>query len=104
MIVAFQPGGSVRDARVILKPDELIPNRYNVAEAIVYREDLDNPRNWILVKPKFTVLPSDSPLLSQPRLPEVDNFSLTISSEDAIFEHNDIIRFDEVKADDETKS
>ncbi len=97
MIVAFQPGGSVKDARVVLKPDELIPDRYNVAEAIVYRENPDDPRNWILVKPKFTVLPSDSPLLSQPKLPEVDKFSLTIEENCDTFEHRDIIRLDEEK-------
>ena len=96
MIVAFQPGGSVRDARVVLKPDELIPNRYNMAESIVYREDPDDPRNWILVKPKFTVLPSDSPLLSQPKLPEIDAFSLTLPEDgDTIYEHQDIIRLEE---------
>lgn len=97
MIVAFQPGGSIRDARVVLKPDELIPNRYNVEETVVYRENPDNPREWLLVKPKFQVLPPDSPLLSQPKLPEVDAFSLTIVSEDATFEHADIIRLEEPK-------
>jgi len=103
VIVAFQPGGSVRDARVVLKPDELIPNRYNVAEAIVYKEDPENPRVWILVKPKFQVLPSDSPLLSQPKLPEVDNFSLTLpETGDTVYEHQDIIRFEE--PDETTKS
>jgi hypothetical protein len=99
MIVAFQPGGSVRDARVILKPDELIPTRYNVPEAIVYRENPDSPRDWILVKPKFQVLPSNSPLLSQPKLPEVDNFSLTTEEScDTLYEHQDIIRFDDESA------
>lgn len=95
MIVAFQPGGSVKDARVVLKPDELIPDRFNIAEAVVYRENPENPRDWILVKPKYQVLPSDSPLLSQPKLPETDIFSLTIPMEDATFEHTDIIRLDE---------
>jgi hypothetical protein len=95
VIVAFQPGGSVKDARVVLKPDELIPDRFNTLEAIVYRENSEDPRNWILVKPKFTILPSDSPLLSQPKLPEDDRFSLTTESEPATFEHADIIRMDE---------
>ncbi len=94
MIVGYQPGGSIRDARVVLKPDETLPNRYNVPESIVYREDADT-HQWVLVKPKFQVLPSDSPLLSQPKLPEVDNFSLTTEPVDAIFEHQDIIRVDE---------
>jgi len=51
-------------------------------------------------------LPSDSPLLSQPKLPEVDAFSLTLPENgDTLYEHQDIIRLDEVKADDnETKS
>lgn len=100
MIVGYQPGGSIKDARVVLKPDEKLPNRFNIAEAIVYAENPENPREWLLVKPKFQVLPQDSPLLSQPELPEVDNFSLTITSEDATFEHNDIIRFDESKQEE----
>ncbi len=100
MIVAFQPGGSVKDARVVLRPDELIPDRFNTAEAIVYREDPDQSGRWILVKPKFQILPPDSPLLSQPKLPEVDNFSLTIPVEDATFEHADIIRMDEEPTDE----
>lgn len=96
MIVAFQPGGSVKDARVVLQPNELIPDRFNIAEAIVYRENPDNPREWILVKPKFQVLPPDSPLLSQPKLPEVDVFSLTLPENgDTLYEHQDIIRLDE---------
>lgn len=95
MIVAFQPGGSVKDARVVLKPDELIPDRFNTVEAIVYREDAEQPSRWLLVKPKYTVLPPDSPLLSQPKLPEDDRFSLTTESEPATFEHADIIRVDE---------
>lgn len=94
MIVAFQPGGSVKDARVVLKPDELIPDRFNTEQAIVYREDPDSPSRWILVKPKFTVLPPDSPLLSQPKLPE-PTFSLTTEPECATFEHQDIIRFED---------
>ncbi len=94
MIVGYQPGGSIRDARVVLKPDETLPNRYNVLEAVVYRED-PVTFQWTLVKPKFQVLPSDSPLLSQPQLPEVDKFSLTTEVDDATFEHQDIIRMDE---------
>lgn len=94
MIVGYQPGGSIRDARVVLKPDEKLPTRYNVPESIVYREHGET-REWVLVKPKFQVLPSDSPLLSQPELPEVDNFSLTTEPESATFEHQDIIRLDE---------
>jgi hypothetical protein len=101
MIVAYQPGGSIKDARVVLKPDELVPNRYNTEEAIVYRENPDDPRNWILVKPKFTVLPSDSPLLSQPELPGVETFPLTTEeSSDTLYEHRDIIRLDEGESND----
>lgn len=94
MIVGYQPGGSIRDARVVLKTDETIPNRYNVSEAIIYRED-EVTHEWTLVKAKFQVLPPDSPLLSQPKLPEVDIFPLTTEPEGATFEHQDIIRMDE---------
>lgn len=95
MIVAFQPGGTVKDARVVLKPDELIPTRYNIPETIVYRESAED-HSWVLVKPKFEVLPSDSPLLSQPKLPEVDLFSLTTEENgDTLYEHQDIIRLEE---------
>lgn len=96
MIIAFQPGGSIKDARVVLKPDELIPSRYNTAEAIVYRENPNDLRNWLLVKPKYVVLSSDSPLLSQPKLPEVENFSLTLPEDgDTLYEHQDIIRLED---------
>lgn len=97
MIVAFQPGGSVKDARVVLRADEKVPARYNVPEAIVYREDPDNPRQWILVKGKFSVLPPSSALLSQPKLPEVDEI-LPLTNDpncDSLYEHQDIIRVDE---------
>jgi hypothetical protein len=95
MIVAFQPGGSIKAARVVLKPNEKIPARYNVLEAIVYREG-ENGGPWVVVKPQYTVLRADDPLLSQPVLPEV---TLTISEfGDTVFEHTDIIRMD----DDET--
>jgi hypothetical protein len=94
MIVAFQPGGNIRAARVVLKPDEKIPLRYNTPEAIVYREG-ENGGPWIIVKGQYTVLPPDSPLLSQPVLPEA-NFSLTTAPEtEMIFEHTDIIRMDD---------
>jgi hypothetical protein len=103
MIIAFQPGGSVKDARVVLKPDELIPVRYNNEESIVYRENPEDPRAWLLVKPKFTVLPSDSPLLSQPNLPETDKFSLTTEGDyDTTYEHADIIKIDESDGDDDS--
>jgi hypothetical protein len=95
MIVAFQPGGSVRDARVVLKFNETLPSRYNVPEAVVYRESEEDSSVWLLVKPKFSVLLSDSPLLSQPEIPEVDLFSLTTEPEGDSFEHTDIIRLDE---------
>lgn len=103
MIVAFQPGGSIRDARVVLKPDELIPARYNTRETIVYREDAEQPGRWILVKPKFTVLPPDSPLLSQIAMPETEISTLTTAPESgSVYEHQDIIRVDEEVKDDET--
>lgn len=94
MIVAYQPGGSIRDARVVLKPDEKIPTRYNTKEAIIYREG-ENGGPWVLLKPLYSVLPVDSPLLSQPALPEV-SLSLTTEPEGGmVFEHTDIIRMDD---------
>jgi hypothetical protein len=95
MIVGFQPGGTIRAAYVVLKPDETVPSRYNVPEAIVYREDPET-HGWVMVKPKFSVLPSDSPLLSQPALPEVELFPLTAGEDsDTLFEHQDIINLDD---------
>jgi len=95
MIVAYQPGGSIRDARVVLKHDEKIPARFNVAEAIVYREAEDDPRQWIIVKPKFSVLPGDSPLLAQPELPEIELFPSTPETGETVYDHADIIKIDE---------
>jgi hypothetical protein len=91
MIVAFQPGGNIRAARVVLKPDETVPTRYNTPEAIVYREG-ENGGPWILVKPQYTVLPADSPLLSQPVLPDI---TLPVEPEGSAFDHTDIIRMDD---------
>lgn len=92
MIVAFQPGGNIRAARVVLKPNETVPTRYNTEEAIIYRES-ENGGPWIMVKPQYTVLPADSPLLSQPVLPEIT--SLGEGLEGTAFEHADIIRMDD---------
>jgi hypothetical protein len=101
MIVAYQPGGTVRDARVVLKPAETLPNRFNTEESIVYREQ-EGGGPWLLVKPKFSILPPDSPLLTQPRLPELI-FPLTNEADPAtLFEHRDIIRMEE--PDDKTAS
>jgi hypothetical protein len=93
MIVGYQPGGSIKDSRVVLKFTETLPNRFNVPEAVVYREDEDNSAIWLLVKPKFSVLPEDSPLLSKPTLPEI---TLTNEvGEDNLYEHADIIKIDD---------
>jgi hypothetical protein len=91
MIVAFQPGGNIRAARVVLKADETVPTRYNTKEAIIYREG-ENGGPWVLIKPQYTVLPADSPLLSQPTLPEA---ILTVEPTGDPFEHSDIIRMDD---------
>jgi hypothetical protein len=96
VIVGFQPGGDVKDARVVLKFDELLPARFNTERAIVYREAEGNPTEWLLVKPRFSKLPPDSPLLSQPELPEAEIIPLTNSEDPAtLFEHRDIIRMEE---------
>ena len=95
MIVGYQPGGTVKDARVVLRPDETVPARYNVPEAVIYREDAET-HEWIMVKDRFSVLPPDSPLLTQPKLPEVELFPLTNEeNSDSLYEHQDIIRLDE---------
>lgn len=96
MIVAFQPGGNVNDARVVLRHDELLPSRFNTERAVVYREAEGDPSEWLLIKPKFSVLPPDSPLLSQPELPEAEIIPLTNPEDPAtLFEHRDIIRMEE---------
>jgi hypothetical protein len=97
MIVCYQPGGTIKDARVVLKHNELLPLRYNVPESIVYREAEGNPQEWILVKPKFETLPGDSSLLSQPTLPEIDMSSLTEKPSSDPFEHADIIKLEDEK-------
>jgi len=95
MIVAFQPGGSIKTTRVVLQPNETLPNRHNVPEAVVYREHPET-YEWILMKPLGSVLPEDSPLLSQPGLPEFDISHLTTDPNcDTTYEHADIIAIDE---------
>jgi hypothetical protein len=91
MIVAYQPGGSIRDVRVVLRWDEKLMNKYNTLEAEVYRESENNPAVWLLVKPKREVLPHDSPLLAQPELPEVE----LAPEEGNPYEHVDIIKIGE---------
>ncbi len=98
MIVAFQPGGTIRDVRVVLKPDELIPNRFNTAAAEVFRED--ETGTWLLIKPIGAELPVDSILLSKPEVAETAILDLTKPlNGDTVFEHPDIISVD----DEETK-
>ena len=94
MIVGFQPGGTIKDARIVLRPDELLPNEYNTALAAVYRENPDNPREWVLVKPKGDILPVDSPLLSVPEAVPVD-IKDVVEAVPASFEHRDIIQFED---------
>ena len=97
MIVAFQPGGTIRSARVILRPDELVPLRYNVREAVIYREDAETGE-WVVVKPLDSVLPSGSPLLSELKIPTT--FPLTEEKKGgSLYEHEDIIRLDESSKD-----
>lgn len=95
MIVGYQPGGTIRDARVVLRPDETLPNSFNVIGTAVYRENPEDPRDWILVKPTTELLPADSPLLSKQEPVAVDIKDLTQEPEPATFEHRDIIRFDD---------
>lgn len=98
MIVGFQPGGTVRDAMVILKGDEVLPNRFNVVGTIVYWENDDG--QWLLVKDKQELLPEDSLMLSKPEIPKVDILDLTPAPKcDSIYEHRDIIPIDEPAKD-----
>jgi hypothetical protein len=96
VIVGFEPGGTIRNARVVLKWDELLPNKYNTPEAVVYREEEGNPQQWILIKPLNETLPVDSPLLTLPEAPP-EIFDLTISTEPVIpeFDNENIIRIDD---------
>lgn len=94
MIIGFQPGGTIKDARVVLRPDELLPNEYNIAQSAVYRENPDNSREWVLVKPKGEILPADSPLLSKPEIISVD-IKDAVEATPANFEHRDIIQFED---------
>jgi hypothetical protein len=93
MIVAFQPGGSIRDVRVVLRWQEKLPRKFNHENAEIYMESEDNARQWVLVKPLKEVLLEDSPLLSEPELAPTDILGLTTPAEPATFEHVDIIRF-----------
>lgn len=95
MIVGYQPGGSIHDARIVLRPDEKLPNRYNTTQSAVYRENPDNPGEWLLVKPRGEVLPSDSPLLSEPQITTQTILDLTVEKKPATFEHVDIIRLED---------
>ena len=96
MIVAYQPGGTVRDVRVVLRFGEKLPNRFNTERAVVYMEGEDKPLPWTLVKDKYSVLPGDSELLSQPDVLTDDILPLTNEeSEATLYEHQDIIRMDD---------
>lgn len=92
MIVAFQPGGSVNDARIVLKYGEKLPRKYNTVRSEVYMESEENPSQWVLIKPLKEVLVDDSPLLGEGELAPVDILDLTEPAEPASFEHVDIIR------------
>ncbi len=92
MIVGFQPGGTIKDARVVLKEGETLPNRFNAVGTIVYTEDEFGA--WLLVKDKGELLPCDHPMLSQPEFPPTEILDLTNDENCATFEHTDIIRLD----------
>jgi hypothetical protein len=93
MLVVPRPGGTIRDVNVVLKPDETLPNKFNTPQAIVWREDEANPREWVLVKPLHQTLPANSSVLSQPEMPGILDLTKEESS-GSIYEHVDIIRFD----------
>lgn len=96
MIVCFQPGGTIKDKRIVIKWDEKIPWAINVPETVIFREMENNPREWVLVKAKDEVLPVDSPLLGDQIITESTILDLTKEPESGnIFEHRDIIRMDD---------
>lgn len=94
MIVGYQPGGTIKDARVVLRTNELLPNSFNVIGTAVYRETTDDPRVWTIVKTKDAILPPDSPLLSTREEIQVDIKDIT-EVVPAPFEHRDIIQFED---------
>jgi hypothetical protein len=97
VIVGYIPGHghTIKNARVVLKPDETLPNRYNVVEAEVLRQHPDTYEE-ILIKPVGTVLPADSDILSNPEIQLGTVLDLTITTgEGNLYEHADIIRLDE---------
>ena len=103
MIVGYipGPGHTIKNARVVLKPDETLPNRYNVVEAEVLRQHPDTYEE-ILIKPVGTVLPADSDILSNPEIQLGTVLGLTITTgEGNLYEHADIIR---LESDSETDS
>ena len=93
MIVAFQPGGSINDVRIVLKFEEKLPRKFNHERSEVYMESDGNSAQWVLVKPLLEVLVEDSPLLADGELAPTDILDLTIPAETATFDHVDIIRF-----------
>ena len=96
MIICFQPGGSVKDKRAVMRWEEKIPYSLNVSETEIYRESEDDPRIWILVKPVGEVLPLDSPLLKDAPITESTILDLTKDlGSGSEFEHRDIIRMDD---------
>lgn len=96
MIVGFQPGGTIKSVRVILRATETLPNKFNTLEAEIYREDPNDFRNMLLIKPVGSVLPVDSDLLTQPDMLESSILDLTLPVEgDITFKHVDIIQMDE---------
>lgn len=96
MIICFQPGGTIKDKRIVIKWDEKIPRAYNTPEAVIHRESEDDPRVWILVKPKGEILDLDSPLLTDQIITESTVLDLAKDENPAsIFEHRDIIKVDD---------
>lgn len=94
MIVGFQPGGTIKAARVILRPHETLPNRFNVMESEVFREHPDT-YEWVLIKPVGSILPADSDMLSEPEIVIGNVLDLTIPMEGgSVYEHRDIIRLE----------
>lgn len=105
MIVAFKPGGTINDVRVVLRFAEKLPRRFNTERAEIYMEQESSPAlPWITIKAQGAILPENSPHLSEPELAPVNILDLTTPTEQESFGHVDIIEIDEVGDDEKSKT
>ncbi|VVB50928.1 Uncharacterised protein [uncultured archaeon] len=92
MVVGYQPGGTIKDARIILAEGETLPNSFNTALTVVWRRSQSTDWQLLLLKDVGEILPGDDPLLSE--LPGYLPLTTT-EKESSMYEHADIIAIDE---------